>query len=249
MRWIISSSVKFRLLAVALGAAMMFFGVRQLRDMPVDAFPEFAPRASRSRRSAWDLNAAEVEELVTRSARASAERHRRLDLMRSKSVPQLSSIEIQFDQGTDILEARQLVRSASTSVTPSLPTWAAPPFMHAAVSTTGRVVKIGVSSKTMSIQRPVDDRLLEDPSPAVAGPGVANVAIWGERLEQYTYSSTRQRMRDSGVTLDHVMERHGRCAGRRPPAVLERCDHRHRRVHRHPEPATADPARAPDRDA
>ena len=43
MRWIVSSSVKFRLLAIFIGAAMMFFGAQQLRDMPMDAFPEFAP--------------------------------------------------------------------------------------------------------------------------------------------------------------------------------------------------------------
>ena len=43
MRWIVSSSVKFRLLVIAIAAGMMFFGLQQLRDMPVDAFPEFAP--------------------------------------------------------------------------------------------------------------------------------------------------------------------------------------------------------------
>jgi Cu/Ag efflux pump CusA len=43
IRWIVGSSLKFRFIVVVAGAAMMFFGVQQLRAMPVDAFPEFAP--------------------------------------------------------------------------------------------------------------------------------------------------------------------------------------------------------------
>ena len=47
--------------------------------------------------------------------------------MRSKSVPQLSSIELLFKPGTDLLRARQLVQERIATVSPSLPTWAAPP--------------------------------------------------------------------------------------------------------------------------
>ena len=43
MRWIIKSSLKFRFVLLALSMGLMFFGARQLDDMPVDVFPEFAP--------------------------------------------------------------------------------------------------------------------------------------------------------------------------------------------------------------
>ena len=43
MRWIVQTSLKFRYLVVAAAAAMMVFGMGQLRSMPVDVFPEFAP--------------------------------------------------------------------------------------------------------------------------------------------------------------------------------------------------------------
>ena len=49
--------------------------------------------------------------------------------MRSKSVLQLSSIELIFKPGTDLLKARQLVAERMAQVTPTLPTWAAPPVM------------------------------------------------------------------------------------------------------------------------
>jgi Cu/Ag efflux pump CusA len=150
MRWIISSSVKFRLLAVALGAAMMFFGVQQLRDMPVDAFPEFAPPRVEIQTICLGLNAAEVEALVSVPLEQSLNGLDGLHLVRSKSVPQLSSIELQFDPGTDILHARQLVQERVTSVTPSLPTWAAPPFIIPPTSTTARWPSIASTTSRFS---------------------------------------------------------------------------------------------------
>ena len=94
MRWIVSSSVKFRLLAVFFGAAMMFFGVQQLRDMPMDAFPEFAPPRVEIQTICVGLNAAEVESLVSVPLEQSLNGLDGLRLLRSKSVPQLSSIEL-----------------------------------------------------------------------------------------------------------------------------------------------------------
>ena len=206
MRWIVSSSVKFRLLVIAIAAGMMFFGLQQLRDMPVDAFPEFAPPRVEIQTICNGLNAAEVEQLVSVPLEQSLNGLDGLHLVRSKSVPQLSSIELQFEPGTDILHARQLVQERITSVTPSLPTWAAPPVIIPPTSTTARVVKIGVSSKTMSIQRLSTIGYWKIRARLLRIPGVANVPIWGEHLEQYHVLVDPRRMQHRGVTLERVME-------------------------------------------
>ena len=207
MRWIVSSSVKFRLLVLFSAAGMMFFGVQQLRDMPLDAFPEFAPPRVEIQTICTGLNAAEVEALVSVPLEQSLNGLDGLQLVRSKSVPQLSSIELQFAPGTDILHARQLVQERVTAVTPSLPTWAAPPVIIPPTSTTARVVKIGVSSKTMSIQRLSTIGYWQIRARLLRVPGVANVAIWGEHLEQYQVLVDPNRMHDRGVTLDQLMEK------------------------------------------
>src|SRR4029077_16055022 len=124
-----------------------------------------------------------------------------LRLVRSKSVPQLSSIELQFAPGTDILHARQLVQERVTSAPPPLPTWAAPPFIIPPTSTTARVVKIGVSSKTMRIHHLSTMRYSKNRARVLSVSAVANVAIWGEHLEQYHVLVDPNRMRDRGVTL------------------------------------------------
>ena len=52
--------------------------------------------------------------------------------MRSSSGPQLSSIELIFKLGTNLLHARQLVQERMATVLPTLPTWAAPPDVRTA---------------------------------------------------------------------------------------------------------------------
>jgi Cu/Ag efflux pump CusA len=91
MRWIVGSSLKFRFLVVAIGAALMVFGTQQLRGMPVDAFPEFAPPRVEVQTLCLGLSAAEVESLVTIPLEQSLNGVDGLDVIRSKSVPQLSS--------------------------------------------------------------------------------------------------------------------------------------------------------------
>ena len=96
MRWIVGSSLKFRFLVVALAAALMAFGTQQLRDMPVDAFPEFAPPRVEIQTICLGLSAAEVEQLVSIPLEQSLNGVEGLDVIRSKSVPLLSSFELLF---------------------------------------------------------------------------------------------------------------------------------------------------------
>ena len=70
--------------------------------------------------------------------------------LRSKSVAQLSSIRLIFEPGADELKARQLVQERMSQITPTLPTWASPPFMMPALSATSRILKIGLTSDVVS---------------------------------------------------------------------------------------------------
>ncbi len=206
MRWIVGSSLKFRFLVVAAAGAMMFFGVGQLSSMPVDVFPEFAPPRVEIQTPCLGLSSSEVEALVTVPLEEALNGVAGLDVMRSKSVPQLSSIVLIFEPGTDLLRARQLVQERVATVTPTLPTWASPPFMMQPLSATSRVMKVGLTSKSLSLidmstisYWTIRNRLLRVP-------GVANVAIWGERLQQMQVQVEPERLRASGVSLDRVME-------------------------------------------
>jgi len=130
-----------------------------------------------------------------------------VNTVRSNSVEQLSQIVLLFDEGTDLLEARQLVAERIATITPTLPTWAAPPVMLQPMSATSRVLKIGLSLEdpnldlmdlSMTAYWKIRSRLLQVP-------GVANVPIWGERLEMLQVQADPKRLEAQDVTLDQVM--------------------------------------------
>ncbi len=206
MRWIVSSSLRFRFIVVAAAAALMVIGTLQIPNMRVDAFPEFAPTRVAIQTACLGLSTADVESLVTVPLEQALNGVRGLQDMRSRSVPQLSSIELIFRQGTDEWEARQRVQERLATVQTSLPTWAAPPVMLPPVSATSRVMQIGMTSRdhsliamSMMAYWTIRARLLRVP-------GVANVAIWGERLQNLTVQVDPGQMQAHDVTLGAVME-------------------------------------------
>src|SRR5689334_9344972 len=183
MRWIVGASLKLRVLVVAFAAGTMFLGIVQLQKMPVDVFPEFAPPRVEVQTLCLGLSASEVESLVTVPIENVFSGIPSLETMRSKSVAQLSSIELRFKPGTDLLHARQLVSERFQTVAPTLPTWAAPPVMMQPVSSTSRVMKIGLSSSKRSLIEMSMISYWTIRARLLRVPGVANVPIWGERLQ------------------------------------------------------------------
>jgi CzcA family heavy metal efflux pump len=206
IRWIVGTSLRFRYIVVAASAAMLLFGIRQMSEMPVDVFPEFAPERAEIQTICLGLSAQEVESMVTVPLERELNGVAGVDVLRSKSISDLSSIELWFEPGTDMFLARQLVQERLATVIANLPTWAAPPVLMPPVSVTGRFMKIGLSSKTIPLTDmsmiaywTIRARLLRIP-------GIANVAIWGERIKMPQVRADPDRMQEHGVTLDEVME-------------------------------------------
>src|SRR4029079_6086468 len=140
MRRVIATSMRFRFLVVAFAVGMILLVTSQFRSMPVDVFPEFAPPRVEIQTASLGLSAADVEAFVTTPLEQALAGVEGLEVLRSKSVLQLSSIELIFKPGTDLLRARQLVQERIPAVTPPLPTWAAPPFMMQPLSATSRAM-------------------------------------------------------------------------------------------------------------
>src|SRR5262244_1990278 len=206
MRWIVGSSLRFRHLVVALAVGMIALGITVLPKMHVDVFPEFAPPQVLIQTACVGLSTSDVEQLVTVPIEASLNGIQGLDDLRSKSAPQLSAIEVLFKPGTDLLRARRLVQERLATVSPSLPTWAAPPVMLAPVSATGRAMQIGMTSKTRSLIDMSMTAYWTIRARLLRVPGVANVAIWNERLHLMAVQVRPSRMRAARVSLNQVMQ-------------------------------------------
>jgi CzcA family heavy metal efflux pump len=205
MRRIIATSLRFRFIVVALAAGMLVFGAVQVRAMPVDVFPEFAPPKVEIQTICIGLSAEEVEQLVTVPIEQSLAGIEGLETIRSKSVIQLSQVVLLFKPGTNELNARQLVAERLAQITPSLPTWAAPPVMLQPLSATSRVLKIGLSSDSVSqIDMSMISYWTIRPR-LLSVPGVANIAIWGEQLHMLTVQAIPDKLVEHGVALTDVM--------------------------------------------
>jgi CzcA family heavy metal efflux pump len=206
MRSIVAASLRFRFLVIALAAGLMFAGVAQLKHAPVDVFPEFAPPKVEVQTPSLGLSPSEVESLVTVPLEEALNGVPGLDVIRSKSVPQLSSIEMIFKPGTDELHARQWVSERLAETMATLPNWAGPPVTIQPLSSTSRVMKIGITSKTLNLMQQSMMSYWTIRSRILRVPGVANVPIFGERLQLMQVQLDPERLAANDVSIDKAME-------------------------------------------
>jgi len=206
LRSLVHLSLRYRYLVAFMAVLTLLLGVLQVQRMPVDVFPEFAPPQVEIQTPALGLSAEEVEALITAPMEEAFAGLPGLETMRSKSVEQLSSIKLIFERGTDLMEARQAIQERLSLVIPTLPTWASPPHMLPPLSSTARTVKIGIRSDTLSTVDlsmitywTIRERLLRVP-------GVANVAIWGERIDIPTMQVDPELLAQYDITSTEVMQ-------------------------------------------
>ena len=220
MRQIVESSLRLRVLVIAAAAVVMVVGVGKIQTMPVDVLPEFAPPYVEIQTEALGLSANEVEDLVTLNVEEMVAGVPWLQTMRSRSVPGLSSVVMIFEPGTDLMRARQMVQERLT-LAYALPNASKPPVMMQPMSATSRVAMIGLSSKQVSL---IDMSVLTrwTIKPRLLGvPGVANVAVWGDRDRQLQVQIDPERLRARGVTLSQIIQTTGNALWISPLTFLE----------------------------
>lgn len=222
MRSIVGASMKFQFLVITIAIALMAFGVTKLRGMPVDVLPEFSPPYVEIQTEALGLSAKEVELMITvpmeQDLLAGVAW---LDVVRSESVPGLSSVLVYFEPGTDLFRARQMVAERISQSAVGLPHVSKPPTMIQPLSSASRFMIVGLSSKDLSL---IDMSVLArwTIAPRLMGvPGVAHVAIWGNRDRQLQVLVDPEQLQAKGVTLNQIIETTGNALWVSPLTFLE----------------------------
>jgi CzcA family heavy metal efflux pump len=204
LRTLISTSLRQPILVLGLAAALLVVGYRELRHAALDVFPEFAPPLVEVQTEAPGLSAEEIESLVTVPLENALNGTPNLKTIRSKSVLGLSSVVLILRDGADLLTARQLVQERLAIEAPRLPKVAHPPVILSPLSSTSRVMKIGIwSEKLTQIELTELARWTIRPR-LMAVPGVANVAIWGQRDRQFQVLVDPERLRAHSLTLADI---------------------------------------------
>ena len=209
LRSMIESSLNLRFLVIILAVVAMLAGAAQLQQMPVDILPEFSLPYVEIRTEALGLSAEEVEQLITTPMEQDLLAGVPwLDSIHSKSVEGLSSIVLVFEPDIDVIRARQMVGERLAQAF-ALPHVSKPPTMIQPLSSTGRFMIVGLSSKELSlIQLSVLARWTIGPR-VMGVPGVANVAIWGNRDRQLQVLVDPTRLSENGISLEKILETTG----------------------------------------
>ena len=206
MSWIIRTALRFRALTVAAAAILVVLGIRAVRETPFDVFPEFAPVLVEVQTEAPGLATEEVERLVTIPIENALNGVSWLDTIRSRTVLSLSAVALIFEDGTDLMAARQMVQERLGTVAGRLPSIARPPIILPPLSATSRIMKIGLTSETLS-QLDLSSLARWTIRPRLnAIPGVANVAVWGEQVREIQALVDPVRLRANEVSLAQVVD-------------------------------------------
>src|SRR6195952_330054 len=220
MEQIIVGCLRLRTVIVAVAAVLLAGGLWQMRQMPLDVVPEFSPLTLQVRTEAIGLSAAEVESLITVPLEA--------DLLigvpwlksiEYTPVTGVSSIDLLFEPGTDIMKARQMVNERMTQAR-ALPNVSTPPTLLQPVATANRIMNVGLSSKTVSL---IDMSVQAQWTvvPRLTGvPGVANVSIWGQRNRQVQVLVDPAKLHENGVTVDQIVKTAGEAVWSSPLTYL-----------------------------
>jgi Cu/Ag efflux pump CusA len=221
MHWALGSSLRFGRLVIALAIGLVVFGIAQLRSAPVDVYPEFTPPSVEIQTEALGLSAAETEQLITVPLEQDLLNGVPwLDAIHSSSMPGLSAIDLTFQPGTNIYAARQMVQERMTQAH-ALPNVGSPPIMIQPLASASRVAMIGLSSREVSL---VNLSVLArwKIRPRLMGvPGVANVAIYGQRDRQLQVRVDPRKLAARGVSLTQVIETTGNALWVSPLTFVE----------------------------
>ena len=220
LTWIISLSLRMRTVMMALALILLVGGVMQIRTVPLDLVPEFSPLSLDVHTEALGLSTTEVESLITVPLEADLLNGVPwLDSIESESITSLSAIEMFFAPGTDLMQARQMVQERLTQAH-ALPNVSNPPVMLQPVSSSSRVMNIGLNSKTVSL---IDMSVLArwNIVPRLVGvPGVANVSVWGLRNKQVQVQVNPATLHANNITLEQIIKTAGESVWASPLTYL-----------------------------
>ena len=201
---IIHWSIKNRLVVVIAAIGLLIYGGIVAFRAPVDVFPDLTAPTVTILTESHGMAPEEVEALVSLPIEAVMNGTSDVYRVRSNSAAGISIVFVEFNLGTDIYRARQLVTEKLGQV--RLPTGIRPPVLGPIASTMGEIMLISMTSKTTSAMnlRTLADWVVR---PRLLGvPGIAQVMIIGGETKQYQVLVDPAKLRDYNLTLKQVMD-------------------------------------------
>jgi CzcA family heavy metal efflux pump len=207
---LIGWSIRQRLLVILASGILLVLGTWMATRMPVDVFPDLTAPTVTVLTEAHGMAPEEVEQLVTFPIETAVNGATGVRRVRSATSQGISIIFVEFDWGTEIFRARQIVAEKLQLVAGTLPEGVPPPVLAPVSSIMGEIMIVGVRGDSgvspLTVRGAADwavrRRLL-------AVPGVSQVIPIGGEVKQYQIQVHPARLAALGVTLEEVMRAAG----------------------------------------
>ncbi len=197
-------SLRNRVIVVVTAAVMLLAGAWVTSQMPVDVFPDLTAPTVTVLTEAHGMAPEEVEALVSFPIETGVNGATGVRRVRSSTAQGISVVWVEFEWGTDIFRARQIVAEKLQTVAAALPNGISSPVLAPVSSVMGEIMMIGLTGP----QTPTELRTTADWTirrRLLAVPGVAQVIPIGGEVKQYQVIADPSRMLASRVTLDDVV--------------------------------------------
>ncbi|HIR72508.1 MAG TPA: efflux RND transporter permease subunit [Candidatus Coprenecus pullicola] len=203
---IIHFSLQNRLLILVASVLLFAAGLFRTFNAEIDVFPDLNAPTVVVMTEANGMAAEEVEQLVTFPIETAVNGSTGVRRVRSSSTTGFSVVWVEFDWGTDIYLARQIVSEKLAAAAEDLPETAGNPTLGPQSSILGELMIIGLTADSTSM---LDLRTIADwtfrPRLLSTG-GVAQVAVLGGDIKEYQVLIHPEKMKHYGVTLGEIME-------------------------------------------
>ncbi|MDR1055533.1 MAG: CusA/CzcA family heavy metal efflux RND transporter [Prevotellaceae bacterium] len=202
---IIKFSLNNRMVVLLVSILLMIAGTYTATNMEVDVFPDLNAPTVVVMTEATGMAPEEVERLVTFPVETALNGATDVRRVRSSSTTGFSIVWVEFNWGTDIYRARQIVSEKLAVVKDALPSNVGNPTLGPQSSILGELMIVGLTSDTTSLQ---DLRTLADwtirPRLLSTG-GVAQVTVLGGEIKEYQILLNPEKMKHYGIGLDEVV--------------------------------------------
>ncbi|WP_291128725.1 efflux RND transporter permease subunit [Dysgonomonas sp. UBA7698] len=203
---IIQFSLNNRLIVLIGAVLLLLGGLYTATNMEIDVFPDLNAPTVVIMTEANGMASEEVERLVSFPIETAVNGATDVRRVRSSSTTGFSVVWVEFDWGTDIYKARQIVTEKLATLGDALPENIGQPTLGPQSSILGEVMIIGLTADSTSL---LDLRTIADwtirPRLLSTG-GVAQVTVIGGDIKEYQILLDPGRMKHYGVTLDEVLQ-------------------------------------------
>lgn len=203
---IIKFSLNNKYLILLGSVLLVVFGMRTATNMDIDVFPDLTAPTVVVMTDARGMASEEVERLVTFPIETAMNGANDVRRVRSSSSQGYSFVWVEFDWGTDIFKARQIVSEKLISVSSQMPLGVSQPALAPQSSVMGEIFFIGMQADSTSM---MDLRTIAEwnVKPLIlATGGVSQVTIIGGDYKQYQVLANPQKMKYYKVSMTELVE-------------------------------------------